>query len=508
MRPNIKPRWPALLVLAVTLIVYLSIPTRVYYGDGIGFADDIEAGRASPELLFQPNHLLYDSVGYAIWTAVRVVHPNARALYVLQGMDSFFGAASAALLCCILIELFESAYIAVWLSFGFAFTATWWKFSTDADSYVASTFFLIASLLFLLPWRKSRPGTLALTHSTAMLLHQLALFFFPACLIALWYQTRDYPLKKRFTILTHYTILTGCITIAAYGFAFHFSQGTGNLSSFARWISSHSYDSAFSFEVGRNIFTSLAGNVKLFVGGRVPFIRETWGAFIAFSAVAAIGLFAVMSWRLTQHGVPVLRRPKRKYAPIVVFSIVWICVYVVFLVFWLPQNTFYRLFYLPAFILLAGGFIADLKTRNSSALAFCVGVLFFVNLGFSIYPAAQPELNRTELFARSMHDVWEPGTTVYGNVYSGENLTIKYFNPQVTWSKLWHRAPIEDLESRLQYTHASGRTIWFDVAELERLAKENPSFRNWLKDHCRLGETYQFKNSNDFDGFVQLLPLN
>src|SRR6185436_12710097 len=111
MRPYKTSRWPVLLVFAVALIVYLSLPTRIYYGDGIGFADDIESSHSDPALLFLPNHLLYNFFGYVIWTVAQVIYPQARALNVLQATDSLFGAAGAALLCVVLIELFESSYI-------------------------------------------------------------------------------------------------------------------------------------------------------------------------------------------------------------------------------------------------------------------------------------------------------------------------------------------------------------------------------------------------------------
>jgi hypothetical protein len=501
-------RWRAFIVFAVTLIVYLSLPTRIYYGDGIGFADDIESAQSDPALLFQANHLIYDSVGYAAWSAARVIHPNVRALRVLQVMDSFFGAASAALLCFILYALFDSSYIAVWLSFGFAFSATWWRFATDADSYTASTFFLIASLLFVLPLRKSKPILLALAHTAAMLLHQLAFLFYPACLVGLWFQTRNLPLKKRLAIAAQYTILTGTMTIAAYVFAFHFKSGTLDAGMFANWVSSHSYNSAFSFEIGRNVFTSIAGNVKLFIGGRTRFIQETWGLFIAITAAAALGILAVMIWRLKQNGVPKLRLPMKVFAPIVSISLVWIAVYVIFLVVWLPQNTFYRLFYFPAFVVLAGTLIASSRTKSHSLLALAVAFLFCANLSFSIYPSAQPMLNRTEQFAKSLQAVWTPGTTVYGNVYADENLTIKYFNPQVTWKKLWNRAPLEDLDPTLHQVRASGKAMWFDLAALEKLSVEDPSFSDWLKANCRLGETHQIRNADNVVGFVQLVPLN
>ena len=103
--------------------------------------------------------------------------------------------------------------------------------------------------------------------------------------------------------------------------------------------------------------------------------------------------------------------------------------------------------------------------------------------------------------------MWTPGTTVYGNVYADENLTIKYFNPQVTWKKLWNRAPLEDLDPTLHQARASGRAMWFDLGALEKLSSEDPDFNDWLKANCHLGERHQIMNANNVVGFVQLVPL-
>jgi hypothetical protein len=46
--------------------------------------------------------------------------------------------------------------------------------------------------------------------------------------------------------------------------------------------------------------------------------------------------------------------------------------------------------------------------------------------------------------------------------------------------------------------------MWFDLAALEKLSSEDPSFSDWLKANCRLGEKHQFMNANDLVGFVQL----
>jgi hypothetical protein len=53
-RPHIAP----LILFSVTAVIYLLFPTRVYYWDGIVFAQAIEdASRLNPSLV-HPNHLI------------------------------------------------------------------------------------------------------------------------------------------------------------------------------------------------------------------------------------------------------------------------------------------------------------------------------------------------------------------------------------------------------------------------------------------------------------------
>lgn len=79
---------PWLLSLGV-LLVYLSFPTRSYYWDGIDFALAIENSRGLSASLIHPHYTL------------------------------------------------RSAHLSLVLTALFSFSATWWKYSTDADSYVA-----------------------------------------------------------------------------------------------------------------------------------------------------------------------------------------------------------------------------------------------------------------------------------------------------------------------------------------------------------------------------------
>jgi hypothetical protein len=103
------------------------------------------------------------------------------------------GAATAAVLFCIFLELGTSGYTASCMALVFAFSAAWWKFATDADSYVASTFFLTVCVWLLVRKPHSRALTVGIVLSAAMLLHQLAALFFPAAVLALWTRGRTRP---------------------------------------------------------------------------------------------------------------------------------------------------------------------------------------------------------------------------------------------------------------------------------------------------------------------------
>jgi len=61
------------------------------------------------------------------------------------------------------------------IALAFGFSATWWKFATDANAYVPSIFLLLCAYILL-----ERPGTTALAglaQAGAMLFHELAFLF-------------------------------------------------------------------------------------------------------------------------------------------------------------------------------------------------------------------------------------------------------------------------------------------------------------------------------------------
>src|SRR6185503_2429997 len=121
---------PWVLCLAIAAI-YLAFPTKVYYWDGITFAQAIEDAPGPNVSLAHPNHLVYSYVGYCFYRLLRTLGAELRAVTALQILSSLFSAASAAVLFAILRDTVRTVYLPVCLTLLFAFSATWWKFSTD-----------------------------------------------------------------------------------------------------------------------------------------------------------------------------------------------------------------------------------------------------------------------------------------------------------------------------------------------------------------------------------------
>ncbi len=399
--PATPPVTRSLAVFLAVLGVYLALPTRAYYWDGIGAALDIEnAARGVAPLFVHPNHLAYQPLGFVLH-----VLSGVRALAILQALNCILGAATAAL-------IYRLTRSLAWTGV-FAFAATWWKFATDADAYIPAVFFVVAAYAAACRGRAAAAGAL---HAAAMLFHQLALPAAPALALLLW------RYKRRSAAI--YAALAAAPVGAAYVWAYYF-RAWEPPAPFLGWVASHSTDSAFAFDPVHGVALSLRGTLRLFFGGKLsPEAAQTW-PFVA-AGLALAGLFAGLIYSLRNARRPDWR--KAGDAPL----LLWLAVYAVFLVFWLPHNTFYRVFYLPPLVMLAARiWPAAAQARLAAA------VLFVWNLVFFIAPHARVENNRPLAFALEQRAKWKPGTLVIHGFPHNDLRTIAYFNPQTRW--VWAR---------------------------------------------------------------------
>ncbi|MBC7926805.1 MAG: hypothetical protein H7039_14220 [Bryobacteraceae bacterium] len=437
-----------LYVPLAALALYTVFATREYYWDGVAFAITVESPSSWPQL-FQPSHLLYCSLIRAVnhWVPVRP-------LYLMQALNVLLGAASVMLMS---LQIRRPALTAL-----FAFSAVWWKFTTDANAYIPAIFFLLVART-LLEKEEPAPVRIALAHTAAMLMHQLSLFFFPAALFALWRRSR------RAAVV--YASLAGTLTLGTYTAAF-VAQSPGQ--TFAEWIMTHSPDASFSGNLVRGLLLSLRGTQRLLVGGKVGLFEPD---LLTFAGIG-LALCAVALFFRTRDPVSETRLP-------IAIDAIWLISYVVFLVFWLPQNTFYRLFYLPPLILL----LRHIPGRRWVAVA--AGLVVAWNWAFYIYPHTLPKNNAPLHFALTDIRAWPNGSIILYRYLRPDLWTMSYFSKDKVWIDVTDRS-LEQLE-QIRLTTARDKTeLWADDSAIDALSAR-PDAQEWLQKHSTRAVTGRFR---------------
>lgn len=507
-----KTRLIGLVLSFLTAIIYLTFRTKNYYWDGVEFAAIIENAPALSPALFHPNHLIYNVCGWLINALFQNIGLNIRALEVLQIANCVFGALCALVLFFILQKAFRSDYLAAVSTVLFAFSATWWKFATDANAYTPSVLFLLLSFYFLLPGEKPRPFLVALLHCSAMLFHQLAIFFYPVAALGIYFQTAAPSVRKRLLSVLQYSVTAGLLTALSFCAAFYFAAGKFDLTAFRRWLTNYSPEVGFVFNAGSNFSYTLRGHARLFFDGRFNFVKlgVNWVDTTLF--VLLIILFIALLFQTIRHFKDFNTLPNRirenfnRFQALVLLCALWAAAYIVFLFFFIPQNTFYRLFYLPALIVLAA--IPFVETREIEArqgrLALFAAVVVLANFLFFIQPYSRIRNETPLLLALQLNQIWSPQTIVYYALPSTDNTLVKYYNPTTTWKKL-DAIDLEKIASETQEIYHSGGEVWLETTALETI-KRTPNGAEWLAKH--VSPDLQFKLNDPAYNlrFVKILP--
>ncbi len=302
-----KEKFTLLVIVIIVLSIYAAFTTKNYYWDGVQFALTIETANSLNPSLLHPNHLIYNIFGYSIYKLILGLGFNARALTVLQLANCVLSAMTAVLLFHILRISFRSAYAASILTFLFSFSATWWKFSTDANGYIPSMLFVVISLYLILPQREPRPPLVAITHAIAMCFHQLAVFFFPVVILGIYLQTSNLPLRSRRWLAAQYAGTAFLLTFGSYYLSFYLVTASLDLSGLFGWLTSYSPENGFIFNIKDSLVHTLSGEVKLFFGGRFSFLKEVLNPFtvflIAIAFASLIGLLVQIINKRREKGV-------------------------------------------------------------------------------------------------------------------------------------------------------------------------------------------------------------
>jgi transmembrane protein TMEM260 (protein O-mannosyltransferase) len=521
------------------LVIYLTFPTRNYFFDGIDFAHTIESASRVNTSLIHPNHLIYNAVGYLFYSLLRFLGFDLRAVAALQILDSILGVLSAYVLFLILKSSLRSVYLSFCLTLLFSFSATWWKFATDADAYIASVLFLLISFYLILPEAqesperqlrrgigKARPFLVAFTFSVAMCFHQLAVIFFPVIVLGLPLQTNKFSWKEKGFKVVQFGATAFILTAGAYYFCFHLATGAFNPIRFLHWTTSFSPDGGFSFDLLSALTYTLRGHARLFFGGRFNLLKGLLNPLVGVLMFALAVIIGLLIYTLLKNfRKPNFRNleslpPDQRRGSLVLLSLAWSGVYLVFLFFWMPQHTYYRLFYLPALILLAGLVIhpsgaaplgtpvmtsrtADSGPRKFQ-LALIVAVLGISNFLFLVFPYSHVQKFPPLAFALEMNKIWPPGTVIYYALENSDESLFRYFNPSTVWKQLNATAP-EVLENELNDIYSKGATAWFEFSAIDRFSA-TPGGVVWLKKHARTESLRELNDPAYKIRFIQIVP--
>ncbi|HYP52481.1 MAG TPA: hypothetical protein VEQ42_03015, partial [Pyrinomonadaceae bacterium] len=444
MKQLLDSKRTAWLLFAAVLPVYVLFPTKNFYWDGIDFAHDIEQAATLTPNLLHANHLLYSPFGYLVYRLARWLGADARAVEVLQYANCVLGALCAALLYRVLLAATRSAYVSLCFSVLFAFSATWWKFTTDAASYTLSTLFLVAAFYYLLPGRAARPVVVAVLHASAMLFHQIAVFFYPAAVLGLLLQTTQLPPRRRALAALRYSAAAVALTVAVYFYCFKWKTGQTSPLAFLSWVSSYSSGSGgFTFDFLSNLRYTLRGHVRLFAGGRLTLLEGLLNPFVVALVVILLALIVLLCWRLaksfgrlktTLRAGDSTRRPSH----VELLSVVWMLPFVLFCFFFYPSDTFHRLVYLPALVILCAAALSRFESGGARnfRLALFAAALALSNFCFYIYPYAHTRNNPPLATALGLREIIAPQSVVFFAQSNGDNRLFRYFNPAAEWKQL------------------------------------------------------------------------
>jgi hypothetical protein len=314
-----------------------------------------------------------------------------------------------------------------------------------------------------------------------MLLHQLAIFFFPAALVLLWHQRTN----QRWQRCAVYLTVAGGAALAAYIGAFSVQSGGFSFTSFWRWITSHSADVAFSFAPGHNLVVSIRSWMQVLLAGRPGLVRYSDPLTIVLlgACAGALALLAMAMWRGFPHRISIYHRT------LFAFAISWIATYAAFLFFWLPHNTFYKLFALPGIVLL----IASCWKPGPNPLAIpFVALVALSNLTFAIIPYSRATANEAVAFAFSLERHLAAGSTVYYSDLNTDDWLVRYFNPRTKWRQV---ASPTDVEA------GAG---WLDTTAIDRFSRSDPA---WFQKRTQRSEWRELVNAKHRIRFVHLVPV-
>ncbi len=326
-----------------------------------------------------------------------------------------------------------------------------------------------------------------LCHTLAMFFHELAIFTYFPVLAAIALDSMRSK-KNRFRASLAYCASTGACVAAAYLICYSYTDRATYPSLFA-WITSYASDSGFTHSLTQITGAYLSSYLKLFVGGKLSFIRDYFSVATCLSFAICVTMLACAPFlyrRSRAHATP----HSNTKALLILWA--WFIPAAVFLACWDPGSAFHKLFVWPSIVLLIAAYLARNSRLQSRAHAFTALALAMAAWNFAafIYPHSRPTADPVLVLARTLDRELPEHAIVYFRVLDPDDWYLQYFAPGRTWSPLPRNT--RAVVPYLQFSTAG--PVCFETTALEQLEK-GVSYRSGLSTYIDPKRRWDLVNS-------------
>lgn len=385
-------------------ILYIALPTKMFYIDGVYYAEHIENIPFHVNG-FHPHHLLYLPVMHFLYDAFHTVIPHLRAMTFLLVFSAVCGAVTLFAFGVFLRKLGHSVFtrLSAMILLGSAYT--FWHHATDANIYIPAHLLVLVVILLVFSdsffKSKSRQILTGVLLAFAGLIHQIALVaIIPISLYIIAREGRD-----KFNLVLRFIVSTLLVVFIAYPtvFATYHGDVSPTTANFFRWTGAFTkapHYFSFNQEHGGGIVqTTERGHTNAFFALKpleVILFDNTTGDNLKSRRMYHY-LFVLTLFSLAYYIGVIIRTKDAGRKSAGMFILFLFMTYFILTAVFMPENHFYRIFYLPALIAIWAGSISSLpkeyRTVLKPLLVIALFAFFISNFTKGIYPEAKASSN-------------------------------------------------------------------------------------------------------------------